>query len=181
MRARLSPKRLLWTLKKDETIFPSRSDRALTLKHVLLKGVRSHLLVQRVGTQPEWRQSLKQISMCGGPVTTFVAISIRFHIWKLLGNMAKMWSWSNLCWMPLETSCGQGIFIMINLLKPANHRVFEGQVGEEMTAHLSVNLLISLVTFVMALQTAYYKRFCLFVWLFFPNNVVSVGNRRICF
>lgn len=26
--------------------------------------------MQRVGTQPEWRQSLKQVSTCGGPVTT---------------------------------------------------------------------------------------------------------------
>lgn len=46
--------------KKHEMICHWRSDRALTFKRVLLRRVRSHLLVQQVGAEPEWRQSFKQ-------------------------------------------------------------------------------------------------------------------------
>jgi len=45
-----------------------------------------------------------------------------------------------------------GIFIMINLLKkPANDTYFEGQAEEGITAHLSLEFLISPVIFVMSL------------------------------
>lgn len=45
-----------------------------------------------------------------------------------------------------------GIFIMINLLKkPANDTYVEGQAEEGITAHLSLEFLISPVIFVMSL------------------------------
>lgn len=61
-------------------IFHWRSDRALTFKLVLLQRARSHLLVQQLGTEPEWRQSFKQIAVNDASGTTFVAISACFHI-----------------------------------------------------------------------------------------------------
>lgn len=167
-------------LRKHETTFRSRSDRAVTLKHVLLKRVRSHLLVQQVGTQPKQRQSFKQISGSDASVATSVTISACFHIWTLLESMSNAWSWPDLCWIPLEMGDTVGIFIMINLLKkPANDTYFEGQAEEGITAFPGVSHFSSHFCHVI-IRCLLQKFFFVVFWLFFPP-LCCLRNRGICF